>query len=418
MSILFLPKMMFYKCLMLVLKLLVKVLPQPKPTLLSGPGSSAQLCTMISHFKVKRVLIVTDAVLEQMGLLQSIQAALDEQGVDWRVFSGVTPDPTFSVVAAGLAEVEKHQCDALLAIGGGSAIDAAKVIALKVTNDRSIEKLAGILKAKRPGIPLFAIPTTAGTGSEVTPAAIVSDPHTHKKSLFLDPKVIPLAAALDPELMTGLPGHITAATGMDALTHAIESYLSTHATAETEFYSRAAVQMVFENLPLAYVQGDNLKAREAMSLASLYAGLAFSKANLGYVHAIAHQLGGVYQVPHGWANAIVLPYVLDYCQDKTAKRLAELARLIGCGSAADSDEALAQLFIDRVRQLNEQLGIPTEIDMLQRKDIPALAKAALKEAHYTYPVPKYMDRAQCEALIGKLMSDPVKAEAQVNANAA
>jgi alcohol dehydrogenase class IV len=204
--------------------------------------------------------------------------------------------------------------------------------------------------------------------------------------------------------MLGLPAPITAATGMDALTHAVEAYISKLATADTDNYALASVKLIFNNLRECYNNGSNVDARESMAVASFYAAMAFNKAFLGYVHGIAHQFGGHYNTPHGLANAIVLPHVLDYSKDACADRLAELAIAVELGSSTEPNSVLAQKFVDAVRELNKDLGIPETLDALKPADIPGIAKGALKESHFTYPVPKYMDQAQCEALIGKMVS--------------
>jgi alcohol dehydrogenase class IV len=235
----------------------------------------------------------------------------------------------------------------------------------------------------------------------VTVAAVVTDPVQHVKAVVVDPKLVPLAAALDPDLMKGMPGPITAATGMDALTHAVEAYVNRWPHQETPMLCVSAVRLIFANLPRAYSNGADLEAREAMALASLYAGLAFTKAYVGYVHAFSHKIGGVYGVPHGLGNAIVLPYVLDFLKDApyAEARLAELAVAIGAGSASESKAALAQRFVDRVRELNRTVGIPEKIAPLRAEDVGTIARAAMVEAYRDYPVPKNMRLGEAEALL-------------------
>jgi alcohol dehydrogenase class IV len=292
----------------------------------------------------------------------------------------------------------------VLAVGGGSSIDAAKVICARATNDKPIRKLAGMFRVFKPILPLYAIPTTAGTGSEVTVAAVVSDPVTHAKTPIMDPKVVPQMAALDGTLMTGLPAHITAATGMDALTHAVEAYISANAFEETDACALAATRLIMQNLETAVKDGSNLEARQNMALASYYAGLAFTKAGVGYVHAIAHNFGAYYHTPHGLANAIVLPYILDYSKDSSIDRLAKLAEVSGLKKGKESKAQLAQKFIDHVRAMARDFGIPEKLEALKKEDIAGITKNALKEAHFTYAVPKYMDAATCENLIAKMVA--------------
>lgn len=357
----------------------------------------------MQHFGVKKVLVVTDEMLVKLGVVGGITKHLDDLGIDHFNFAEVLPDPSYEVVEKGERVCRENHCDAILAIGGGSPLDAAKIIAAKMTNDKTVKQLTGILKVSKPCLPLFVIPTTAGTGSETTIAGVVSDPETNQKTPVIDPKLVPIAAALDPTLMSGLPPHITAATGMDALTHAVESYVSRHASAETDNYARAAVKMIMKNLPIAYEDGKNLDAREAMAMASFYAGAAFTKANLGYVHAIAHQYGALYHTPHGLANAIVLPYIMEYSMLAAKDRLAELAVEIGVGTKDEAPERLAQKFVTALKELNQKIGIPTQLDSLQESDIDRVAQGALKEAHYLYPVPKYMDMAQCRTIVRKML---------------
>ena len=378
-----------------------RVVPIPRPTTFVGPGSALKLCDSIAQFGLRRVLIVTDAVLVKLGIVEPLRAALAARGVEVAVHDGITPDPTHDVLQRGYEAARAHRSDSILAVGGGSVIDAAKVIDAMLVSGKSPAKLVGMLKVGKPMLPLFAVPTTAGTGSEVTVAAVVTDPVKHAKAPAIDPKLVPAAAALDPLLTTGMPRSITAATGMDALTHAIEAYTNRWPHAETPFHSISAVRMIFAHLPRACANGDDLEAREAMLLASFYAGLAFTKAYVGYVHAFSHKVGGMYGVPHGLGNAILLPYVLDFLKDAplAEQRLAELAVAIGAGDASESKSVLAQRFVERVRELNRTVGIPEKIEALKAADIPEVARAAMIEAHRDYPVPKNMTLAEAESLL-------------------
>jgi alcohol dehydrogenase class IV len=376
----------------------------PRPVAFVGPGAARRLCVNIGQFGFRRVLIVTDAVLVKLGLVEPLRETLVAQGIDVAIHDGITPDPTYPVLESGHQAVKAHRSDAILAVGGGSAIDAAKVIAAMAVTGKSPAKLVGMLKVSKPMLPLFVIPTTAGTGSEVTVAAVVTDPVKHAKAAVIDPKLVPTATALDAELMRGMPRSITAATGMDALTHAIEAYLNRWPHAETAQHCTAAVRMIFANLQRACDDGSDLAAREAMALAAFYAGLAFTKAYVGYVHAFSHKIGGMYGVPHGLANAVTLPYVLDFLKDEPRARdgLADLALVIGAGDAAESREVLAQRFVDRVRELNRAVGIPEKMPSLRPGDVPGIARAAMIEASRDYPVPKVMGLAESEALLHRM----------------
>ena len=379
--------------------LLTRFIPIPQPTLLVGPGSSGRLGQAIAGFGHSKILIVTDSVISKLGLLKDLTDALTAGGTRYVVFDEITPDAPIPLIEKGIAFYNENECDALVAFGGGSSMDASKAIAISASNPKPLRKLAGYLKGLKAPAKIYAVPTTAGTGSEVTVAAVISDPERHAKLVIVDPRMVPKMAALDPTLMTGLPPHITAATGIDALTHAIEAFVGNWCTPYSDGMALSAVGMIFENLRTAYTDGKNLEAREKMSLASTYAGFAFTRANVGYVHAIAHQFGGKYHTPHGLANAIMLPLVLKYSSPAITGRLALLAVRAKVGTADEPDEVLAQKFLDAVDQLNLDLGIPTYLAALQEADIPALAKAACHEAHTGYPVPRYMTQAVCEDLI-------------------
>jgi alcohol dehydrogenase len=384
--------------------LLTRLMPIPQPTLLVGPGSSARLGKMIAGFGHEKVFIVTDATLVRLGLLTPLTEALELADTPYAVFDEVTPDAPIPLIERGLRAFNDHGCDALVAIGGGSAMDAAKAIAIASANrHKPLRKLAGYFKGLHAPPPVYAVPTTAGTGSEVTVAAVIADPERKTKLVIVDTRLVPKVAALDPELMIGLPPAITAATGMDALTHAIESFLGQWATEATDALALTAVGLIFGNLRTVYQRGDDMDAREKMALASAYAGMAFTRANVGYVHAIAHQFGGHYHTPHGLANAMVLPHVLRFSAPAVTGRLARLAIRAGLGEENQNEEVLADRFLEAVDTLNRDLGIPTTLDALREADVPALAAAALKEAHAGYPVPRYMGKADCEDLIRRLL---------------
>ncbi len=391
-----------YKALMYVFKILGKVIPTPKPTLFTGSGSSLELCSAIAQMGTRKILLVTDAIIVKLGLLNDIKKTLDKNGVEYVIYDGIEPDPTYDQIEAGHALLKQNGCEAILAVGGGSPIDAAKVISTIATNEKSIDKLAGWFKVRKPCLPLYVIPTTAGTGSEVTVAAVVSDPITHKKTPVIDPKLVPLMAALDGSLMTGIPASITAATGMDALTHAIEAFIAVNATNETDRYALAATRIIMENLPKVMDNGKDLDARQNMAIASCYAGLAFTKAGLGYVHAFSHNFGAYYHTPHGLGNAIVLPYILEYSKETVTDRLAQLAKASGLQENNQSDPQLAEKLIVHIRSMLKAFNIPEQLEALKKEDIPAIAKAALKEAHFNYSVPKYMNQADCEKLLYKM----------------
>jgi len=341
-----------------------------------------------------------------LGLADRMLQALRSAGVEIEIFSEVEPDPGYEIVLAGVERLEKFRADAMLAIGGGSPIDCAKAINLSHANRCHPRQLAGLwlyALPRRRGLPFYAVPTTAGTGSEVTMAAVVSDAQRGVKLSLIDPKLLPEAVALDPMLTLGLPPGVTAATGMDALTHAVEAYVSAMAYAQTDRWAVAATRLILGNLEQAYRDGSDMAAREAMLLGSYLAGMAFTRAGVGYVHAIAHQLGALYHLPHGLANAIVLPYVLDCSRPNCSQRLAQLARLAQLPGADQGDDELAAAFVARVRHLNAALAIPRSVEPLREADFGRIINSAFAEAHGTYGVPRYLDRSDAHALLSRLL---------------
>lgn len=377
----------------------VRVAPAPTPFMLTGPGSSLELARLIADRGARSVIVVTDGVLVELGVVAPVLHALQEAGLAVTLFAEVEPDPSIAIVMAGIEQLRASAATAVLAVGGGSSIDTAKAMIACCARGRLPQDLDGYFKVRAPVLPFFAVPTTAGSGSEVTVAAVVSDPKAARKFAIVDNKLVPAAIALDPNLMIGLPPHVTAATGMDAITHAIESYLSTLATPATRALSVAAARAILRDLPLAFEDGHNIDARQSLAVASCLAGLAFTKASVGYVHAIAHQLGPLYHLPHGYLNAILLPYVLDFYMDGAAARMGELARACGLGQDGDDPRSLAARLVAALRQLNAAIGIPPTIEQIADADIPEIVRRALAEAHGTYPVPKYMSAAECATIV-------------------
>jgi len=388
-----------------------RLLPIPQPLLMVGPGASARLGQAIGDFRHRRVLIVTDAVIARLGLMKPLTDALAARGTPFVVLDTIPPDAPIPEVEKGIELFERKRCDAIVAFGGGSVMDAAKAIGLATANDMNPRELVGYFKGRHGPVPLYAVPTTAGTGSEVTVAAVVSDPEHNAKLVIADTRIVPDMAALDPELMTGLPPSITAATGMDALTHAVEAYIGGWSTPYTDRMALAAVGMIYRYLPIAFSDGGNLEAREKMALASTYAGLAFTRANVGNVHAIAHQLGGRYHTPHGLANAIMLPQVLRFSAPRIAAKLAVLAVRAGIGEDGHGESVLAGRFLKSVEAMNAALGIPSHLAALAEKDIPELAKAACWEADTNYPVPRRMTQRDCEGLLRAVLAPETPATA-------
>lgn len=382
----------------------VAVLDWSEPQLIKGAGSVKKLPGVVKGLGIDRVLIVTDGGLTKLGLLNPLYEACEKAGVEYYVYDGTQPNPTIDNVEQARNIYLKNACQGIIAFGGGSPMDCAKATGARLARPRkSITQMRGQLKVLKKLPPLFAVPTTAGTGSETTVAAVITNPETHEKYAVNDTVLRPKYAVLDAELTTGLPKHITSTTGMDALTHAVEAYIGKSNTKGTKAAAEKATKLIFENLLAAYENGNNLDARGNMLEASYLAGVAFTRAYVGYVHAVAHNLGGLYGTAHGLANAVILPYVLEYYGDKIYPQLARLAECAGIVTTEASDEQKAKLFIAEIKQFNERMGIPKGFDMIKPEDIPLLAKRALKEANPLYPVPKIMCLEECEKLIKSLI---------------
>jgi alcohol dehydrogenase class IV len=385
-------------------KFIYPLLKTPEPELYTGPGSIRQMPEIVKNHGVEKVLVVTDKGLTSLGLLDGMTAALEEEDIPYFIFDGVQPNPSIQNIEEGLQAYLSNKCDGIIAFGGGSPMDCAKMIGARAANPKKpVVKMRGKFRVWHKPPPIFAVPTTAGTGSETTVAAVVSNPETHEKFAVIDLKLVPPIAILDPELMVGLPPHITSTTGMDALTHAVEAYIGLHARKGTNADAEKAVKIIINDLEDVYKDGSNLEKRNQLAIASYHAGLAFTRAYVGYVHAIAHNMGGQYGVPHGLANAIILPYILEFSKSKINSQLAKLAVISGLGSEGEALEVLSQKFIDKVKNMNRNMDIPTHIKELQEKDFPIIIKRALSEASLDYPVPRLMTPGDCENLLRKLL---------------
>lgn len=363
-------------------------LPWREPEVIKGEGSIGTLPKLIKKMDVTNVLIITDKGIVSIGLMDELIRGLSAKGIEFTIYDKTVPNPTIDNIEEALQLYKENQCQAIIAFGGGSPMDCAKGVGARIARPKkTIAQLKGELKVRKAIPLLIAVPTTAGTGSEATVAAVITDRETKDKFIIIDPVLIPHIAILDPLLTVKLPPSITAATGMDALTHAVEAYIGRSNTKETRQYCREAITLIFENLYTAYSDGADIVARTNMQKASYLAGVAFTRAYVGNVHAIAHTLGGYYSVPHGLANAIIMPYVLEYYGESVHTHLAELADLIGVSDGEDSIKEKANKFILAVKRLNDDMGMPTKISGLIEDDIPVLAERALKEANPLYPVP-------------------------------
>ena len=372
------------------------ILPYREPRIIP---SCEDIKSVLKQGKSTAVLIVTDVGIVKNKLILPLEEALVKSKIKYVVYDKTQPNPTVENVEEALAIYNQNKCDALIAIGGGSSIDCAKAIGARVVYPkRSLEKLGGKLKIWRRLPTLIAIPTTAGTGSEVTLAALVTDTAKYKKYALMSFPLIPHYAVLDPKLTYSLPPHLTATTGMDALTHAVEAYIGRSTTRKTRALALEATKMIFENLEKAYNDGSDRIARENMLNASYKAGIAFSMSYVGYVHAIAHSIGGRYGTPHGLANAVIMPYVLEKYGRSAYKKLYRLGLSAGVCNENDSYEEGAKRFIEAIKNMNERMNIPNKLSCIEKSDISEMAKHAEKEANPLYPVPRLMTAKELEEI--------------------
>ncbi len=398
-------KKCWYRINQKILKLGLCFMNWKEPTVFDGEGAVLQLPAFIKRKGINRVLIVTDKGLMSLHLLDPLFLELQKQGIYYVVYDDVQPNPTIPNIECCKDAYINHNCQGIIAFGGGSPMDCAKAAGARVVKPKqSVRKMRGYLKVGRKLPPFFAVPTTAGTGSETTLAAVVTDPETHEKNAIADMALRPKYAVLDPALTIGLPPHITSTTGMDALTHAVEAYIGKSNVKSTIKYAEDATILIHQNLERAYHNGKDMNARHNMLKASYYAGCAFTRAFVGYVHAIAHNLGGMYGTPHGLANAVIMPYVLEWYGKSAHKRLARLADIIGITTEEMTDEQKANAFIEEIKRMNKEMNIPEKFDFIKEEDIPLLVKRALKEGNPGYPVPKIMKPEDCEKVIRQLMA--------------
>ncbi|WP_333960043.1 L-threonine dehydrogenase [Clostridium perfringens] len=336
----------------------------------------------VAELGFKKALIVTDKVLGQIGMVKKVTDVLDNKDIEYAIYDETKPNPTVKNVNDGLALLKEKECDFVISLGGGSAHDCAKGIALLATNGGEIKDYEGVDKSKKPQLPMVGINTTAGTGSEMTLFAIITDEERHIKMALVDKHLTPIIAVNDPMLMLAMPKSLTAATGMDALTHAIEAYVSTSATPITDACAEKAIELISNYLVNAVENGQDVEARDMMAYAEYLAGMAFNNASLGYVHAMAHQLGGFYNLPHGVCNAILLPHVQEYNKATSASRLAKIAKIMGGNIEGLTDEQGADLCIDMIKSLSQTVGIPEGLGVLgvKESDFETLATNALNDA--------------------------------------
>lgn len=372
------------------------------PHYLEGAGKIRELGAFLKEKKINDVLVVTGSGMVRRGQVQPMLEGFDKNGIRYTVQTYDTTDPTSDDVELGYRTYKENGCRAIVAIGGGSRIDCAKGIAAKTVHpQKTVIQLQGLLKVHWPIPPFVAIPTTAGAGSETTVAAVITDSATHRKASINDPFLIPKYAVLDPELTVGLPPHTTATTGMDALAHAVEAYTNqTYNTRLEDRLAKEAVKLIHDNILTAFEDGSNLDARQNMQRGAFYAGRAFTRGCVGYVHAIGHTLGGLYGVSHGLAMAVLLPHVMREYGEAAHKRLAELAEV--CGISGTDEAAKANAFLDWIEETNSRMGLPDRFDMIRDQDIDQMIAWARKEANPLYPVPVVWNREDFRRFIEKI----------------
>jgi alcohol dehydrogenase len=348
---------------------------------LLGIGAAKQVGQKAKELGATKVLVITGKTVEKLGFAQEIADDIRKEDIPVVFFSDVEPNPTDKNVEAGVNTLKTEECDMVVAIGGGSTLDCAKAIALVGNNGGSIADYAGIDVSKSPMVPLITVNTTAGTASEMTRIAVITNTETSQKMVIVDKHITPTISINDPQLTTKLPAELTAGTGMDALTHAVEAYVSILATPVTDACALQAIRLVGQNLRNAVENGQDLVAREGMTNAQFLAGMAFNNALLGYAHAIAHQLGGIYNLPHGLCNAILLPHIVKFNLDAKPERFADIAIALGADVSGLSPVEAAEKAVDVIAKLGQDVGIPNGLSEIGVKedDIPMLAELSMKD---------------------------------------
>ena len=349
---------------------------------LMGAGCIEEVPAEIKELGLTKALIVTDKVLNQIGLVGELTKLLEQNGIQYAIYDGVQPNPTVANVNNGLAMLKEENCDFVISFGGGSSHDCCKGIALLATNGGVIGDYEGVNRSKKPQLPMIAVNTTAGTASEMTIFCIITDEERHVKMALVDKNMTPIIAVNDANLMLNIPKALTAATGMDALTHAVEAYVSTNATPVTDACAQKAIELITKYLRTAVHEGKNVEARENMAYAEYLAGMAFNNASLGYVHAMAHQLGGMFDLPHGVCNAVLLPHVQEYNAQVAAGRLRDIAKFMGADVEGLSEQEGARKAIDLIKELSKDVEIPSGLDELKVPEdaFDELATNALEDA--------------------------------------
>lgn len=377
-------------------KVAIPFLPYKTPKILN---STADISNVLEKNNINKVMVVTDAGVRKLGLLDRMLMHLEHHNITYVIYDKTVANPTNINVEEARNLYIQEKCQAFIGFGGGSSIDCAKAIAARIAKPKqSLNRMEGILRVLKKLPVVVAVPTTAGTGSETTLAAVITNASTRNKYAINDFSLIPPYAVLDPKTTLSLPPFLTACTGMDALTHAIEAYIGRSTTKQTRKYALEAIQLIFENIDTVYTNGNDLEARRNMLLASYKAGCAFTVSYVGYVHAIAHSLGGKYNVPHGYANAVLLPIVLRKYGDTIEKKMYEIGVYTGICKQEDSYADANEKVIQHIEKMKQRFSIGNTFSELKEEDIPSLAKYADREANPLYPVPKLMDEKQLEEI--------------------
>lgn len=394
---------LFCRSFQLVFRAVLPILPYRQPKQL---GSLTEIAPLLRRRKIRSILLVADAGVRSLGLTAALEESLKSEHIVFAVYEQKTPNPTIDDVEQARAQYLLTNAKAIVVVGGGSAMDCAKVVGARIARPKKpVARMRGLLRVARPTPLLIAAPTTAGTGSETTLAAVITDARTHHKYPINDFALIPDYAVLDAELTLGLPPHITATTGMDALTHAVEAYIGRSTTRFTRAMAEEAVVLIAANLRKACENGSDARARQQMLRAAYCAGNAFTRSYVGYVHGIAHSLGGQYGVAHGLANAIILPHMLRLYGESITAKLARLARKGGIAPQETPDQEAAAQFIDWIEEMNRDFGIPKGFSQIREEDIPQMAQHAARECNPLYPVPVLMNHKELEAVYHELMEE-------------
>ncbi len=388
------------------MNIVLPLMPYREPKLLEGING---IVKCLKEHDTDNCILVTDKGIRGLGLTKPLEDLLEKEGIKCCVFDDTVANPTIANVEAAREMYLSNGCKAIIAFGGGSSMDCAKGLGARITRPgTSLKKMRGLMKVRKKLPLLIAVPTTAGTGSETTVSAVITDGETHFKYVINDFPLIPEYAALEPDVTLGLPGGLTATTGMDAMTHSVEAFIGHATTKKTRAAAIESVKLILENLEKVYANGQDREGRAKMLRASYLGGCAFTRSYVGYVHAVAHSLGGQYGIPHGLANAVLLPHVLEMYGSSAHKKLSELAKAVGLVPESTETAEAAHAFIEKIKQMNANMNIPTTLKGIKEEDIPMMAEHADKEGNPLYPVPVLWDKNELEKVYRRVMETESK----------